>query len=465
MNKRTIVGVLAVFMFLLIGIQTVTTQAKDLLKKGDNYFNQGNYDKAIEVYESIINRYPKAKEANDAKKKLAQAKAQASQRITTPLTDADFEFVQNPAGGISITGYKNEKKGIRDLVIPAQILGINVTEIAARAFANGKFDDRYNSLEKLNMPEVFASVTIPSTVGIIGAQAFCGRGIKTLTLPDSIRSIGAGAFAENQISSVTLPASLTGISAFAFAKNQLTSIDIPPGVAFIGQGAFGGNKLTKVTLPASVTVIGDTAFFGNQLTELAIPEGVTTISDYAFFGNKLAELTIPASVTTISQYAFANNMISKLTFPTSGGQLSVGNGAFGKNRLKSLVLPEGLTIANKGGGQTIGWYYFGEPNYQGDRFGDNPLGYIKIASRLSGGGSITNSIVSVVEWEQPNASFVGKADAIKVGDNINTSGFDQSFINYYISQGKKAGIYMRRGPIWVTITQEEFDAFIAEKTK
>ena len=442
MNKRTIVGTLAVFMFLLIAAQTVTAQqysAKDYLKAGDNYFKQGDYVKAIEYYEYILDRYPTSKEANDAKKKLAQAQAKA--KITTPLTEANFEFVQNSTGGITITGYKNEKRGIRDLVIPAQILGINVTAIAEGAFANGKFSDR-GRYEKLDKPEVFESVTIPSTVGDIGDSAFCERGIKKLTLPEGRCSIGMGAFAENQLTSVTLPPSFTGISGFAFANNQLTSIDIPSGATFIGQGAFGGNKLTKVTIPASVTTIAAGAFRDNQLTEL----------------------TIPAGVTTIGQYAFADNMISKLTFPNSGGQLLVGGYAFRNNRLKSLVLPEGFTISTG----------------EGEVFGDNPLGYIKIPSRIhretsqysnvrSNTSPLTSLAVPAVEWLQPSGNIVPieKADMFKIGDNINTRnmGFEQGFINYYTSQGSKAGIYMRKGPIWVTATQEEFDAFIAEKTK
>jgi len=77
MNKRKIASVLAAFMFLLIAIQTVTAQspsARDLLREGDNYLKQGNYDRAIESYESILNLYPNSSQAKDAKKKLEDRK-------------------------------------------------------------------------------------------------------------------------------------------------------------------------------------------------------------------------------------------------------------------------------------------------------------------------------------------------------------------------------------------------------
>jgi len=372
-----------------------------------------------------------------------QPQAQARQRLTEPVTEANFEYIQNQEGGITITGYKNENvNGIRDLVIPAQILGINVTEIAQQAFMLATYGSRYTTAH-----EIFESVTIPSTVKAIGARAFAERGIKKLILPEGLLYIRAGTFDSNELTSVTLPSTITEIGGQAFAKNQLTSIDFPAGVKVIGDYAFANNKLTKVIIPAGVTEIGNAAFANNQLTELTIPE----------------------NVTSIGAGAFANNMISKLDFSGSSRLRSIGYLAFSKNQLKSVVLPASLT--------SIVEYIFSPDLYNvlppenrdtGAIFYGNPLGYIKILSRNLNGSSRVidyDAIVPAVEWEQPDASFVGKADAVKVGANIKTSNFDQGFRNFYTSQGNKAGIYMRRGTIWVTATQEEFDAFIAEKTK
>ena len=447
MNKKIITSALAVFMFLLIANQTVSAAptAKDLLKEGDNYFKQGDYGKAIESYESILNLYPKAKEANDAKKKLADPKilayqkAKQPQKVTTPITEDDLEYKQNRTGGITITRYKDKvKNGVRDLVVPAQIQGINVTEIEERAFAGGYYEwGSYSRFIKWEDKGVFESVTIPSTITSIGPGAFMARGIKTLTLPENV-TIYSTAFAENQLTTVTLPKNMKEIRYLTFANNQLTSIDIPSSVTVIGSGAFCGNKLTEVT--------------------------------------------IPENVTRINACAFANNMISKINFSNSGKLAIIEAAAFSKNLLKSLVLPEGLTrIIALGGGYELdnnyGYGYLTEFFKVADThgvFGDNPIGYIKIPSTLkgdanTGNGSwrpITSSAVPVIEWLQPIARFIylGNADALKIGDNINV-GIDEGFNNFYDSQGKKAGIYMRRGQLWVLGTQEDFDAFIAEKTK
>jgi hypothetical protein len=409
MNKRIIVGMLAAVALLLAACGTIGTNGSA----------------------PTVKIRPELKVSLYEEDEEDQPQTQPLQRITEPFTEADFEYRQNQQGGITIIAYIPRIKGIRETAaIPTQLQGINVTEIWERAFARGYYTNRsgrYRFQEMSDDGQIFENLIIPPTVTSIGKEAFIGRGIKTLTLPDSLRSIGREAFAENQLSSVKLPANITEIPDLVFGNNQLTSIDIPSRVTVIGSGAFGGNQLT--------------------------------------------ELTIPANVTSIEAFAFAANNISKLTFSNSGKLKTIGTGAFSKNQLKSVVLPEGLTEIIGGSSS----YYIEEiigVSWVKGILGDNPLGYIKIPSTLKIGGSdnnyrpITTSYVPAIEWIQPVRGFIyiGNADAVKVGDNISV-GLDDGFNNFYASQGKKAGIYFRRGQIWVTGTQAEFDAFIADKTK
>ena len=410
----------------------------------------------------------------------AQPQQQASQKITEPVTEANFQYMQNQQGFITIIRYLNEKgSGTRDLVIPAQIQGINVTAIAEDAFAKGWPSGNLDSMtgrplgaySLSNQGEVFESVTIPPTVTSIGPQAFINRGIKTLNLPDSVRSIGAYAFAKNQISSLNL-SNVTSIGEFAFMENQLTSVTFSAGITAIPRMAFAKNQLASIVIPSSVTQIGVGAFGGNRLTELTIQENVTSIGDCAF----------------------AANSISKLAFSNSGKLTSIGTAAFSKNQLRSVVLPEGLTSISSGTSVEFRSIFEGQGGYMnlGEYFsvsasdgilGGNPLGYIKLPSistsdSTSGRrrrddnqyGTIATAAIPAVEWLQPSRNIIPiqRADALKIGDNISAEVLRElgdGFTNFYASQGSKAGIYMRRGQLWVTATQAEFDAFIAEKTK
>ena len=453
---------LAIGMFSLIGCQTY--KPTDYMQWGDRYFNEGNNERAIWCYNLILDEFPNSPEAQVAKEKIAEAKrrrgdpeeksgsAVAQQVKVGSVTEADFEYIQNRQGGITITAYKEfqkDKPVVRDLIIPAQLQGINVTEIADFAFSNGSYQFTGRGAFVRRDGDLFENVTIPPTVTSIGDQAFAGRGIKTLNLPDSVRSIGRGAFGENQISSVKWPTSFiagnTVIPAMVFAHNRLTSIDIPVGITTIESGAFGGNQLT--------------------------------------------ELTIPANVTRISGFAFTDNMISKLTFSNSGKLKTIELAAFSKNQLKSVVLPEGLTeIINSiyilGYTPGIGYRYahadlsdismlrkFFGVSYGDGILNDNPLVYIKIPSTLAyhdfADTFFRGRLVPVIERVKPRITVIqsDKIDAVRLGeDNINFEA-DISFNNFYASQGKKAGIYFRRGQIWVIGTQAEFDALIAEKTK
>ena len=484
-NKTKHIGItamiaclLAIGMFSLIGCATnsqttpePTVEEKQALAQGMIWFTREDFDLAIREYERFLREYPQSSLAQEAREKLAEAKeakndpegyrakqaakkeAERIQAIPrgTPVTEADLEYVQNKQGGITITGYKEfqeDKPRIRDFVIPAQIQGINVTEIAGFAFQNGYYGYRGSYFNNWK-GDLFENVTIPSTVTSIGDQAFVGRGIKTLILPDSVRSIGRGAFGENQISSVKWPASFlagnTVIPAMIFSHNRLTSIDIPANITQIESGAFGGNKLT--------------------------------------------ELTIPANVTRIDACAFAGNNISKLVFSNSGKLKTLEPAVFSKNNLKSVALPEGLTeiITDKASvladilGVGRGYYtnlgagslssFFGASTGSGI-LNDNPLGYIKIPSTLaykdfSDTFFYGDRLVPVIERVKPRVTVIqgDTIDAVKLGEDNMNFALDTSFNNFYALQGKKAGIYMRRGQIWAMGTQAEFDALIAERTR
>ena len=193
------------------------------------------------------------------------------------------------------------------------------------------------------------SVTIPSSVTIIGDTAFAATGLKTLTLPNSITSIGEGAFTNNyELEIINLPdnyyayeedgkggayffygcinikrfiasrsnkhystvdgvlLSKDGKRLIRYPYGRQGSYTIPNTVTSIAYKAFyKAEGLTSVTIPNSVKNIGDFAFDGSGITSLNIPNGVTNIGKYAFTRClKLTSVNIPASVVNIGDFAF-----------------------------------------------------------------------------------------------------------------------------------------------------------------
>jgi hypothetical protein len=151
---------------------------------------------------------------------------QETPRVVEPLPETKFKYEQNNDGGITITGYLGGEEDIRDFIIPAQIGGINVTEIGARAFYySGPRQTVYgqrggsggNTGVIMTGRGKFENVTIPPTVVSIGFQAFYNRAIKTLILPEGLQFIGAEAFSYNILTSRKFPA-IGYVAADAFAN-------------------------------------------------------------------------------------------------------------------------------------------------------------------------------------------------------------------------------------------------------
>ena len=153
----------------------------------------------------------------------------------------------------------------------------------------------------------------------------------------TIVSIASGAFANSRyLKSVTLPSTITSISANAFLNSSITSISIPTTVTSIGTSAFQGSNLTSVIIPSSVKTISNRAFQScKNLTSVTINSGATHINPYAFYNcTSLTKVSIPTTVTYIGDYAFANcSSLEDITIPDS--VTTIATGAF-KDANKNL---------------------------------------------------------------------------------------------------------------------------------
>ena len=172
------------------------------------------------------------------------------------------------------------------------------------------------------------------------------------------------------------------------------------------QNRFGGITIigykgtdTTVIIPETigglpVTIIGTKAFYHKDLSAVTIPETVVAIEPLAFAENQLQTAEIPGCMS-IAYEAFAGNQLNTLVL--SDRLSSIGPRAFINNQLSELVLPGRITNIGK------------------DAFAGNPLSSITVSASR-------NLFAS--------------------------QGFEISFVNYYISTGRKAGVYTKDERIW-----------------
>jgi hypothetical protein len=224
---------------------------------------------------------------------------------------SDFKYDLNETGdGVVIQKFIG-KGPPRAVVIPAEIEGYPVVELADWAFS----DWYYGTWYTINSNVV--SVVIPDSVTKIGKHCFARHTdsttckITSVTLPKNLKEIGEGAFRGcNSLATIAVPANVTSIGAGAFSGcTRLTAITLPAGITSIESRLFFNcGSLKSIIIPNGIISIGQEAFYSCEgLTAVTIPEGVTSIGQEAFyFCTGITPITIPDSVASIGGRAFAN---------------------------------------------------------------------------------------------------------------------------------------------------------------
>lgn len=290
---------------------------------------------------------------------------------------------------------------IPDLVIPAEIEGVPVREVAAgftslrigwdtgletltveegvRAIGDRAFINCL-SLREVSLPETLTDIGecafancvsleqihLPASLTHIGDQAFVNIGVKGLKLPENAAGIQTGFFycfairkdgnakleyglLEDGTAVITgyevfsdelvIPEEVDGIPVTMVARVTIEKIDYTP-----------LRQIKKLTLPSSLKSIRHMAFeHCGGLTEVVIPEGVESIEDGAFRGcQSLSNVELPQGLRRIGEAAFSN--CSALNMPNLPSTLEeIGNQAFyGCTRFSEITLPESVrTIGNQ----------------------------------------------------------------------------------------------------------------------
>ena len=179
---------------------------------------------------------------------------------------------------VTITGYTGAGGAV---VIPAEIDGKPVTELAGGAFA-------------VAMNAAAANIT-------------------SIVVPDSVKTMGNGVFNGcTLLTSVTLPDEVAITSSNnMFRGTAITSIKIPSGMTALGAFCFRDcANLTEITFAEPVTVksTASTTFTNcTSLATLVFPDGMEAIGASFTGCTALADVTIPASVTSIADSLAACN--------------------------------------------------------------------------------------------------------------------------------------------------------------
>lgn len=250
------------------------------------------------------------------------------------------------------------------------------------------------------------SYTVPEfingrAVSAVGEYAFseCDR-LKSVTLPDSVKQISAKAFLytpfyeksdnyvdgalyagnhlikvktnkqgvfavrENTTSiaeealyncvnlrGVTLPDSLTAIDERAFSNcKNITEFNIPESVDYIGTGAFAScESITSITLPYAVKNIAYALFVGcTSLEDIKYADDLKSIGAYAFQKTKIKTAVIPYGMTTVPEGVFDFCMeLESVEIPDSVTKIE-RHAFYYCQSLKAVTIPDNVEVIKEG---------------------------------------------------------------------------------------------------------------------
>ena len=213
-----------------------------------------------------------------------------------------------------------------------------------------------------------ATIELPSTVTLIGKNAFANSGkLATLTFADGGTedlTIDENAFAGcGAITTITLPERTKVVAEKAFYNVSMTSITFPAGLETIGNYAFANTALTSVEIPAGVANMGESVFAEClSLKTVTFAEGYagTSIPVGMFYSSAVESITIPGTITEIGFGAFANcNYLKTVTFADGKADLVLGvaatsesgavfndKGVFAASGVTSIAIPDRVTLIN-----------------------------------------------------------------------------------------------------------------------
>jgi hypothetical protein len=260
--------------------------------------------------------------------------------------------------------------------------------------------------------------------GTITIRGYTGTRINVV-IPETISGvrvtgIANSAFARKSILSVVIPNTVTSIEIAAFIEStELRSVVLPNGITKIDQKTFEGCRaLQSITIPNSVTIIEREAFKNCGLTSVTLSNRLEAIGQEAFRNNKITSIQLPNSLQWIGLYAFYNNQITNLVIP--GSVVGLAYFSFGENPLSSLVIPASLAR-----------YRYGEGGFRG---------------AFSNQSNRTQNQTTLTRVTLPANVDDLNLDGQEFGDSYYN--FEDSLINFYRSQNKRAGTYVKENRIW-----------------
>lgn len=201
--------------------------------------------------------------------------------------------------------------------LTAITLPASVADLGAYSFAGcdalASADLSASSLEKIadyafRSDTLLADMKLPARLGEVGTGAFAGcTSLTAASFPSSLDIVGEQAFTYSGLTGIIVPSSVSEVGDFGFARcDALEQATIEDGALTLGQGVFFYDKaLKEVKADGIATVLAYTFAGAAALThgENGILSDATEVGAYAFLDNQAEKLILSPSLVSLADGA------------------------------------------------------------------------------------------------------------------------------------------------------------------
>ena len=213
---------------------------------------------------------------------------------------------------------------------------LGVTSMAGNAFAKTNPSTSNRGL--------VTSVVFPASgFTEIGASALALTNLTSISIPSSVTSIGAQAFASNpSLTSASIAGSTnvgTPLNTSYYIFNEtpnLTTLNLGSGAINLNWLMFAGSSLTSVTGGNGVLLVQDQSFSGVPLANFSFGSSIATIGIESFRNTRLTSVSLPCALSRIGNFGFQG--VTTLTSVqmcadtgTVNSNFTMGGGVFNGN--------------------------------------------------------------------------------------------------------------------------------------
>lgn len=210
---------------------------------------------------------------------------------SVPLVEeGDLAFAVDDEQAVVVRLLNNS---VEDLIVPNNVAGVPVTEIADKAFEGSS---------------TLRSVKLGAALTAVGRRAFAGcSSLRSVLFEEGLELIRSEAFRGcASLTEVVLPSSLSQINRLVFAECEaLTTIELPQELRILNRGTFqGATALVSIGLPYELERIGTDAFRGCASLSSLYYYSMRGISDVMITDKDLKLESLPTKLEYIGANAF-----------------------------------------------------------------------------------------------------------------------------------------------------------------